>query len=77
MEHTYRFGRLVIDFPRTANYPVEVRVDGQLVSAEYRHALGSVRVGETVLSDAEIAWLEGFDGEVTDHEAQWDAAVNP
>lgn len=76
MDKTYRFGRLVLEFPKTTNYHVEIRVDGQLETESYRPAMKRGVVGPATLTDAEIMWLLGFDDEVAEHDAQWEAAVN-
>jgi hypothetical protein len=74
-DKVYRFGTLVVDFPTTPNYPVEIRRDGSPVGGEYRATLKRGYLDGQPLSDAEILWLLGFDDEVADHEQAYRAMV--
>lgn len=76
MDNTYRFGRIVVDFPPTANYRVQVLMDGQVVGGDYRDVSRRGHVNGIRLTDAEMDWLIGFDEEVAAHDAQWAAFVN-
>lgn len=68
MTTTERFGRLTIEFPQ-GNYPVEVVAQGQRLPF-YDVLRAAALPDGTPLTDDELEWLAGFDGDVAAHNNQ-------
>lgn len=69
-------GRIVMSFPKSAVYPAQVIRLASGFHDEYRRVMKRGIIDRIRLTDDELEWLLGFDDDVAQHDAQYEALVD-
>lgn len=69
-------GRIAMAFPKSAAYRAQVVRTATGQGDEYRRVMQRGVVHRIRLTDDELEWLLGFDADVAQHDAQYEALVD-